>query len=697
MILRYMLRLVGVVVWGSVVAWAGETNRPGGAVLGWVWFEGAREEYRGTRYLWLAEGNIGLTIEAEPMGGQVIEMLWGAKGDEREAVVSINGKEQVVRKGGYDGFEWVRVAVPEGVVGKKYEVVLRATGVGRAAFVGEVRLVDPKAVGEGQPAKIAYAIVAGGGEAFADMRAVWDRERVGGKKLAEERLEGLFMGAERNGRLAGEAFYRCRKFVEGWLAHADAKTGLIPRNLTVSKDLWNGRDSAADNYPFMVLTCALTDRGMFEGRMKEMLAAEMRVTKRVDRLPDDYLFSKGVFAREPFNLEATIFDSSEYVKDGLLPLTEWLGRSAWSERMIGIADDIWKHAEVQTAYGKVPTLNFEADGNLLQAGARLYWFTGERKYLEWAIRLGDYYLLGGHHPTRDLPALRLIDHGCEMVNGLSELYVAVSVAEPRKREEYRKPIHEMLDRILEVGRNEDGMLYCQMNKDGGHSKDLCDTWGYDYDAIYTVYLLDKTEAYREAVRKALGNLKGKYVGAAWADTSADGYADSIEGAINLLNREYVDSAAEWVDSQTRMMWSIQKRDGIIEGWHGDGNFARTSIMYALWKTQGMQVEPWRADVRVGAVRDGGCVCVSLSADQGWKGKVVFDRPRHKVNMRLPLDYPRINQFAEWFVVEEGGRYGVKDVVSGKQRVVSGKEMAEGVEVELKAGEEMRWRVEAVGG
>ncbi len=502
------------------------------------------------------------------------------------------------------------------------------------------------------------------------------------------------MAAERNGRLAGEGLYRCRKYVEGWLARADPKTGLIPRNLTVSKDLWNGRDSAADNYPFMVLTSALTDRELFEGRMKEMLAAEMRVTKRVDRLPDDYLFSKGGFAREKFDLEATIFDGAEYVKDGLLPLTEWLGKSEWSERMVGIMEDIWKNARVQTPHGLIPTEDFEVNGDLLQGCSRLYWFTGERKYLDWAIRLGDYYLLGDRHPTRDLDVLRLCDHGCEMVNGLSELYVAVSVAEPRKREAYRKPIHEMLDAILEKGRNADGMLWSTFNpRTGEHSKDVCDTWGYDYDAVYTVYLLDKTEAYREAVRKALGNLKGKYVGAAWGDKSADGYADSIEGAINLLNREPVESAAEWVESQIRMMWGIQKRDGVIEGWHGDGNGARTSILYALWKSQGVRVEPWRADVMVGAVRDGEAICVSVRAGQPWKGRVVFDRPRHRVNMRLPMDYPRINQFPEWFVVEEGAEYVVRDVGRGKERVVGGKEMGEGVEVELGSGEELRWRVE----
>jgi len=44
-----------------------------------------------------------------------------------------------------------------------------------------------------------------------------------------------------------------------------------------------------------------------------------------------------------------------------------------------------------------------------------------------------------------------------------------------------------------------------------------------------MWLIDHTEAYRDAVRKALGNLKGKYIGACWADKSADGFADSIEG------------------------------------------------------------------------------------------------------------------------------------------------------------------------
>jgi hypothetical protein len=474
--------------------------------------------------------------------------------------------------------------------------------------------------------------------------------------------------------------------VDGWLAQADPATGLIPRNLTTSRDFWNGRDSAADNYPFMVLTASLTDRPLLEGRLLDMLRTETRLTCRLDRLPDDYSFSKKGWRREKLDLDAIIFDGAEYVKDGLLPIAEWMGTSPWSERMIGILDDIWKHAPLDTPHGKIPTLNFEVCGDLLQANARLYWFTGERKYLDWAVRLGDFFLLGTNHPTRDLKQLRLIDHGCEVVNGLTELYVAVAHALPEKKQAYEKPMHEMFDCILATGRNDDGLLYSWFNpKTGEHSKDLCDTWGYDLDGFYTMWLLDQTAAYRDAVRKALANLKGKYVGACWGDTSADGFADSIEGAINLFNREPVESAADWIDSQTRMMWAIQKPDGIIEGWHGDGNFARTSLMYALWKTQGVTAQPWRADVRFGAVREGGTVYLSLTADQPWEGRLVFDRPRHKLLMHLPLDYARINQFPEWFTVQAGARYALKSN-RGETLNRTGAQLADGLPLKLGPGE-----------
>jgi len=504
----------------------------------------------------------------------------------------------------------------------------------------------------------------------------------------------LFRQAAANGRQAAEAWSRCQRYLTAWLARADPATGLIPRNLTPEGAFWNGRDAGADNYPFLVLTAWFTDRALLEGRLLEMLKTEQRLTARVDRLPDDYSFTRRGWRRPEANLDEIIFDGAEYVKDGLIPLTEWLGPSPWSERMVGIVEDIWKHARVATPFGAVPTLNFEVNGDLLQAGARLYWFTGDARHLDWAARLGDFYLLGTNHPTRDLRQLRLRDHGCEVVNGLTELYVTLKHARPEKATAYRAPLHALFDRILEAGRNEHGLLYDWFNpRTGEHSPGLCDTWGYIFDGFYTLHLLDGVPAYREAALTALRSLLPHYANHRWEGDSADGYADSIEGALNLLNREPVASAAAWVDREIQVMWAKQKPDGIIEGWHGDGNFARTTLMYALWKTQGSSAHPWRADLRLGAARDAtGGLLVNFAAEQAWSGRLVFDRPRHREFLRLPLDYPRINQFPEWFTAEADAMYEVRDLTADHRWQARGRELTAGLPLELKPGQELRLRI-----
>lgn len=504
--------------------------------------------------------------------------------------------------------------------------------------------------------------------------------------------------AETNGILANEGFERCRHFVDDWLKHADPETGLIPRNLDNDRDIWNAKDAAADNYPFMVLTAALTDRPLFEGRMLDMLKTETRLTSRIDHLPDTYSFSQKAFVQAEPDLYSILFGSSEYIKDGLLPLTEWLGHSPWSERMIAMLDDIWKHAPVETDYGNIVSTNPELNGEMLQVLSRIYWMTGEQKYLDWAVRLGDYYLLGDQHPTRNFEMLRLRDHGCEVVSGLCELYASVNFTDLKKKKEYQPHIYEMLDRILEVGRNEDGLFYNGINPANGDITwdGTADNFGYTFNGFYTVYQIDSIERYRTATLKGLRVLNDKYRDFDWEGGSSDGYADAIEGALNLYAREPMASTAAWIDSETQVMWSMQdsshranalkwQGSGVIEGWHGDGNFARTTIMYCLWKSQGLTVDPWRSDMKVGAVMNGADLLISITVAEDWQGKLRFDSPRHSTAMNMPFDWPRINQFPEWFAPTAEMNFEWMDVQDSKSEFYSGKQLWTGVQVSLKKG------------
>ncbi|MEQ9440608.1 MAG: hypothetical protein RIG62_16265 [Cyclobacteriaceae bacterium] len=493
--------------------------------------------------------------------------------------------------------------------------------------------------------------------------------------------------AMENGHLVNEGLERCRLFVRGWLAHADPETGLIPRNLEEDNDIWNAKDAAADNYPFMVLTAALTDQELFEGTMRDMLSTEIAKTSRVSVMPDTYSFTRQGFETAQPNLEDVIFGSSEYIKDGLLPLTEWLGESPWSERMISILDAMWEHAPVETSYGKIVSTNVEVNGEMLQTLSRVYWMTGEQKYLDWAIRLGDYYLLDEHHPTRNSTSLRLRDHGCEIISGLCELYATVNTALPEKKQAYEAPLHAMLDRVLEVGRNTDGLFYNVVNPQTGEILDdqIADNFGYTLNGFYTVYQIDGTEKYRNATLKALNTLKNYYRNFQWEGNSADGYADAIEGALNLYAREPIPTVADWLDSEMRVMWAKQQDDGVIEGWHGDGNFARTTIMYCLWKTQGTVASPWRSDILLGANRSKGGLLVSIRVDEAWEGVLRFDSPRHETNMHLPLDWPRINQFPEWYVTEEGAQYEFTNSQKRETKIYSGEQLQAGVQVSAEKG------------
>lgn len=509
------------------------------------------------------------------------------------------------------------------------------------------------------------------------------------KRIASREVENQ---AFKNAGNASESYVRSLDFVKAWMNHCDKNTGLIPTNLTNSSDIWEAHNSAADNYAFMVLTTWLLDKNMYEGKMTDMLHTERKLTSRINSLPDIWSFSKNGFRDETVNMDRIVFGASEYVKDGLIPINELIGISPWHSRMMEMVDDLAERFSVlkyednpQRARGWIEEVN----GDWLQSLVRIYWQTGKGKYLEWAEKIGDYYLLGGRDLTQ-VEYLRIRDHGCEIIGGLSELYVTLSFTNPTKKEKYKPSYYKLLDLVLEKGRNVDGLFYNAINPKTGDivDKNVVDNWGYIFNAYYSVWMTDKTERYREAVLKGVSMLNGKYRNYPWEGKSHDGYADALESGINLYNREPSENLKSWIDSEMQVMFAKQQPDGLIEGWHGDGNFARTAIMYALWKTQGAQVQPWRNDVLLGAEKTSKGVYFLLCANDPWSGKLIFDAQRHKTILHLPVDYPRINQFPEWFTAEEGKMYKLKSNRKSLDGIYSSTQLTGGLPVSLDKNEKV---------
>lgn len=504
--------------------------------------------------------------------------------------------------------------------------------------------------------------------------------------------------AIQNAELSHESFQRSLDFTRAWLQKTDPDSGLIPSNLNSRTDLWDPANAAADNYPFMVLTAYLLDTDLLNGTLLDILHQEKTLTSRVGVLPDVYSFSKNDFNEYPLNLGHVIFGASEYIKDGLIPLNELMGASPWQDRMMEMLDELFRHTDDFTElekYFKRASSVEEINGEMLQILSRVYWMTGKEKYLNWAIKIADHYLLEMDFSQTDY--LRLRDHGCEIIGGLSELFLTLHRLEHSKVDAYRPPLYRLLDRILVYGRNTDGLFYNAINLKTQTPVDdrIADNWGYILNAYYTTWMVDQKVEYIQAVRKPFKALNLNYRNYNWEPGaqrgplgSHDGYADAIESGINLLNRENDPDLRTWIDSEIKVMFGMQQPDGIVEGWHGDGNFARTALMYGLWKTQGARLSPWKPYLRLGAVASEKETYFVLSAQTEWEGKLIFDPIRHKTILNLPVDYPRINQFPEWFTADPQANYRITASDPKRSQTYSGASLLEGIPIKLRPGERL---------
>jgi len=538
--------------------------------------------------------------------------------------------------------------------------------------------------------------------------------------------EEAFARARENGRRYDQMAAACQRLLKAWVAYADPRTLLLPDRLPILNDfpewytsdmqkkgerprfrLYTPHNSGADLYPYLILTAHLTDPDLYHGRMMEMLRNEIRFTTAQESIPANLDLDTGQLG------PPSLFSAGEYAKDGLVPVTERLGRTPWFYRMVDMVSDAMNRAPVPSRFGNLPASDGELNGDYLQALFRLASMTGERRFFEWLHRIGDAYIeevLPGNHgvpaSTWDFDKhaagdgrLRLADHGNETAVGLTLLYALEQSRQTPRAARYRPAIARMLDRILESA-NPDGLLYTAVDaatlkpflgRDG--EARLTDNWGYLYCAVYAFYQCTGEAKYRDAVRRVLKNLP-KYRNFDWQNGSFDGYADSIEGAIYLAAREPVPEALGWIESEIQLLAGMQKPSGlmgyrgVIEHLYGEGNFNRTLMLYMDYKSQGCHPERWRPGLRLGAVRLGERLYLSLEA--AGETRVHFDFARHRRVLNLDKNYVRLNEFPEWYTVDENTLYTLRPV-SGTARVRLGSELIAGVPLEPG-----NWTVEPAG-
>jgi hypothetical protein len=477
--------------------------------------------------------------------------------------------------------------------------------------------------------------------------------------VAQEAEDPAFGRARKSAEIAG---YTISK-VQRWL-HKVALKKIEPDSGLYHPDgNFNYQDAWADCYPFLVWAAWLTDLDALNGPVRGALHAEIKHCR------------KGFFS-DPKNT----YGGSEYVKDGLIAIIEVTGKDEWFDRMKVIQDEIWAKPTVDTKYGRIPSTNIEVNGEQIQALARLYTMTGENKYLKWAERLADHYLLKG-----DFVPTRLRDHGCEIIGGLGLLLGVESVHNPAKAKEYLPHMKKMLDTVLEKGTNSDGIMYDSLGPKGR----LSDGWGYNYVAYLCYDMVAGKPVYKTHIVQVLRNLaKPIYRNHQWEGNSIDGFADSVEGGIYIMNRLPVPEGLAWVNHEVSAnIVYTEKKNHLWGTMKLQSNGVRTSIMHALMHTRGIIARPWRQDLTLGASPTKEGLAIVLKSDNSYSGKLVFDIPRHRIYIGFKHDWPRMNTLPEWFTVELDKDYVVRNIASGLEKTYTGKHLHEGLPIELPAGEE----------
>ena len=211
---------------------------------------------------------------------------------------------------------------------------------------------------------------------------------------------------------------------------------------------------------------------------------------------------------------------------------------------------------------------------------------------------------------------------------------------------------------------------------------VIDTWGYILNACQIFDLAEGSAYYSEEIERTMQAVtllksfdweKGRH---------HDGYADSIESMLYLLPWYDNLDFQYWVDDEIEIMFQTQSPSGFVGEGYLDGNFIRTALLYAFYKTQGVVAEPWIEGLHIGASYDKNNdeLYIYLSANAEWNGKLKFDQPRHRTIWNIPFEYPRLNGNPEWYVVEPQMKYSIINLNTGKESIHNGQSLIEGINV-----------------
>lgn len=504
-----------------------------------------------------------------------------------------------------------------------------------------------------------------------------------------------------NSQLSQEAFRGVYSVLKAWEKTIDPDSKLLPTALPDRKyAYWNAPDTASDLLPFLILASYYLDRNNMDFWVN-IIVEERKICGKI---PCTVKFRPTKVIKE--DLSVSIFGASEYAKDGLLAISERLGRGEWFSRMEEIMDAIIKLSAVPTKTGNIPSSESEVNGNMLQVLSRLYWATGKKQYLDMAERIAEAYLFEVlprteylHPSSWDFTNNRFPescrtnfrDHGNEIIPGLAELYLLEKVQGRPQAGRYRQPLKKFLDKVLKTARTPDGLWYNKVSRETKEimktafagSSGITDTWGYLLNAYKTFDLAEGTHIYDKEIKRTMRAAASRK-SFKWERQAQDGYADSLESMLYQLPWFDIPQCRLWLDDEMEILLSKQQPNGFIEQIYLDGNWIRTVLLYALYKTQGITAQPWDNSIQLGACYDNTKkeLYLYIAADNQWKGILKFDGPRYRQIWSLPFEYPRLNSSPQWFIAQPQKTYTITNLGSGEKTLVTGNSLSKGLEISL---------------